>query len=140
MPEPITATPASSISPGSISPGSISPDYEKLIRFLVQPFLESPEALRLDCERSQDQSRVWIRLAFEGSDKGRVFGRGGRNIQAIRAVLEAISKMAGCTVHLDVYGGPPGGAGNEGNERDGGERSHPRRPSGHSRGPSKPRR
>ncbi len=96
MPEPVVAD----------SSATVPPDYENLIRFLIQPFLESPDALRLDCETSPNKARVWVRLAFEGVDKGRVFGRGGRNIQAIRTVLSAIAQLAGQSIHLEVYGTP----------------------------------
>lgn len=96
MPEPVVADPSA----------TVPPDYENLIRFLIQPFLESPDALRLDCETSPNKTRVWVRLAFEGVDKGRVFGRGGRNIQAIRTVLSAIAQLAGQSIHLEVYGSP----------------------------------
>lgn len=81
------------------------PDYAALVRFLVQPFLESPNSLKVDCEIIPSKPRVWIRVAFEGEDKGRVFGRGGRNIQAIRTVIEAAAKAAGQSVYLDIYGG-----------------------------------
>ncbi|MBV8887090.1 MAG: KH domain-containing protein, partial [Chroococcidiopsidaceae cyanobacterium CP_BM_RX_35] len=49
-------------------------------------------------------ARVWIRVAFEGEDKGRVFGRGGRNIQAIRTVVAAAATAAGHSAYLDIYG------------------------------------
>ncbi|MBF2027107.1 MAG: KH domain-containing protein [Oscillatoriales cyanobacterium C42_A2020_001] len=113
-----------------------SPNYETLIRFLIQPFLESPDALKLDCEVSPNKPRVWVRLAFEGADKGRVFGRGGRNIQAIRTVVEAIAQMSGYSVHLDVYGGPPANQNGEGGYREGSDKSPPRRPPS-KRGPSR---
>ena len=79
-----------------------SPDYVGLLRFLFQPFLESPDSFRVDCEFST--ARVWIRVAFESEDKGRVFGRGGRNIQAIRTVIAAVAAAAGHSVYLDIYG------------------------------------
>nr|WP_040483536.1 KH domain-containing protein [Lyngbya aestuarii] len=82
---------------------SASPDYAQLVRFLIEPFLETPDSLRVDCERSLAQQRTWIRLAFEAEDKGRVYGRGGRNIQAIRTVLSAIAEAAGESVYLDIY-------------------------------------
>jgi predicted RNA-binding protein YlqC (UPF0109 family) len=81
-----------------------NPDYVKLVRFLVQPFLESPESLKVDCERSHLRKRAWIRLAFDGEDKGKVFGRGGRNIQAIRTCVAAAAQSAGESVYLDIYG------------------------------------
>ena len=80
------------------------PDYAQLVRFLIQPFLESPNSLSVDCEISANTSRVWIRVAFEGEDKGRVFGRGGRNIHNIRTVIAAAATLAGDSVYLDIYG------------------------------------
>jgi predicted RNA-binding protein YlqC (UPF0109 family) len=85
---------------------STSPDYIGLVKFLVQPFLEVPESLKIDCEQFNQNQRVWIRLAFEGTDKGRVYGRGGRNIQAIRTVLEIAATIAGQSLYLDIYESP----------------------------------
>ncbi len=81
------------------------PDYAGLVRFLLAGFLESPESLCVDCETVPSTLKVWIRVAFEGDDRGRVYGRGGRNIHAIRTTLEAIAKIAGQSLHLDIYGG-----------------------------------
>ena len=83
---------------------AVTPDYARLVQFLVRPFLESPDSLSVDCETSPSTARVWIRVAFEGEDKGRVFGRGGRNIQAIRTVIAAAAAAAGHSVYLDIYG------------------------------------
>lgn len=108
-------------------PSEHHPNYPELVKFLVQPFLEVPEALKVDCEVNPARSRVWIRLAFEGSDKGRVFGRGGRTIQAIRTVIEAAAQTAGQLAYLDVYGAredPP--------KPNGARRSPPRRRSASS--------
>lgn len=93
----------------------------------MEPFLESPDSLKVDCELSPRKARVLIRVAFEGEDKGRVFGRGGRNIQAIRAVLQAIAQATGYVAHLDVYGGQPSGR-EGGDDRPTPSRSQPRRP------------
>ena len=88
-------------------PLAINPDYCGLVAYLVKPFLESPDSLKVDCEVSPRSLRVLVRVAFEGEDKGRVFGRGGRNIQAVRTVLQAIAQVAGQTAHLEVFGGQP---------------------------------
>ncbi len=87
---------------------SASPNYAGLVEFLIGPFLESPGSLRVDCELHPRQSRVWVRLAFEDPDKGRVYGRGGRNIQAIRTTLEAVAQTAGQSLYLDIYDGEAG--------------------------------
>ncbi len=89
-------------------PPSASPNYAGLVQFLIGPFLESPGSLRVDCEIHPRQSRVWVRLAFDDPDKGRVYGRGGRNIQAIRTTLEAVAQTAGQSVYLDIYDGEAG--------------------------------
>ncbi|MDD1414229.1 KH domain-containing protein [Dolichospermum sp. ST_con] len=81
-----------------------SPNYVGLVQFLVQPFLESPESLSVDCEVSQVLNRIWIRIAFDSTDKEKVFGRGGRNIQAIRTVIATAAELAGQSVYLDIYG------------------------------------
>jgi len=80
------------------------PDYEGLINFLMKPFLDSPEALKTDVEQLGDKHRVLLRVAFDPEDRGRMFGRGGRNIQAIRTVLQATAALYDERVSLDVYG------------------------------------
>lgn len=83
---------------------TISPNYVGLVKFLMQPFLEDPESLSVDCEISPTLKRAWVRIAFESADKGKVFGRGGRNIQAIRTVISAAAELTGQSVYLDIYG------------------------------------
>jgi uncharacterized protein len=90
--------------PESVPVSQATPNYIALVKLLVEPFLEQPESLRVDCEVSQAKAKVWVRLAFESADKGRVFGRGGRNIQAIRTVLESAALTAGYSAYLDIYG------------------------------------
>lgn len=71
---------------------------------MMLPFLDSPDSLSVDCEISHIRKRAWIRIAFESTDKGKVFGRGGRNIQAIRTVVAAAAEASGQSVYLDIYG------------------------------------
>ena len=82
-----------------------TPDYPGLTRMLINQFLEFPEELQIDCETLTSTSLVWIRVAFSANDKAKVYGRGGRNIEAIRRVLSTAAQMAGQSVYLDVYGG-----------------------------------
>lgn len=89
-------------SPSSPAP---TPNYVGLVEFLVKPFLESPDSLRVDCEQANQQQRVWIRLALPETDKPRLFGRGGRNLAAIRAILAAAAVGAGQSLYLDIYDG-----------------------------------
>ncbi|MGD1906490.1 MAG: KH domain-containing protein [Leptolyngbyaceae cyanobacterium] len=112
-------------------------DYGALVRFLIEPFLETPDALRVDCEMLGKPPKVLVRVAFSEQDRGRVFGRGGRNIQAVRTVLKATAQLRHQVAHLDIYG--------ENRSSDGGGSSQRRSSEGRSRGrrdrprPSAPR-
>jgi uncharacterized protein len=85
-------------------PDTKLPDYEQIVRFLFQPFLSDAAAIGVDCEYTIDRRRVWIRVAVASDDRGSAFGRGGRNIQAVRTVLQAAAAVVGQSIHLDVYG------------------------------------
>lgn len=102
-----------------------SPDYLALVRFLVEPFLLSDEGLKLDCEVSQGGSRVWLRLALAEEDKGRLFGRWGKSIQAMRVVLEMAATQAGQSLNLEIYDEPKGGDRPERSSDNHGERREP---------------
>jgi uncharacterized protein len=86
------------------TPTSILPDYEQLVKFLFQPFLSAPEAIGVDCEYTIDRQRIWLRVAVATPDRDTAFGRGGRNVQAIRTVLQAAATAVGQSIYLDVYG------------------------------------
>jgi uncharacterized protein len=84
-----------------------APDFAELVKFLLAPFLDTPDALKVDCEFAANRPRVWVRVAFDGGDRGRAFGRGGRNVQALRQVLEGVASAAGYTASLEIFGGAP---------------------------------
>lgn len=121
---------------------SANPDYAAIVRFLIEPFLESPESLRVDCEIHPRQAKAWIRLAFDEAEKGRVYGRGGRNIQAIRTVLSGVAQLAGHSVFLDIYDEKPDNNSSfsprNGRDRGPQGRSSSSRPSGSRRSVSTP--
>lgn len=102
------------------------PDYEGLLRFLMSPFLESLDELKTDCEVHSTRGTVWLRVAFSPEDRGRMFGRGGRNIQAIRTVLQATAALCGQRLSLDVFG-ESSGPGRSGAGSSSGEGSAPPR-------------
>ncbi len=86
------------------TPQPNAPDYGQLVKFLFQPFVSTVDAIGVDCEYTIDRRRVWIRVAIASNDRDSAFGRGGRNIQAVRTILQAAATAVGQSVHLDVYG------------------------------------
>ncbi len=106
-----------------------NPDYEKLARFLIEPFLEDPQTLSVNSEVNPNSKKIWLRIAFDKSDRGKVFGRGGRNIQAIRTTIQTAAKAHNESVFLDIYS-------DESDESDNGDRR--RSSNNRRRNPSKP--
>ena len=78
-------------------------DYEKLVRFVIEPFLANPQTLCVHSEVNKSNSKIWLRIAFDKSDRGKVFGRGGRTIQAIRTTIQTSALAHGESVFLDIY-------------------------------------
>lgn len=113
------------------------PNYEGIVSFLMKPFLDSPDALKTDVERLGDKQRVLLRVAFSPEDRGRMFGRGGRNIQAIRTVLQATAALYDERVSLDVYGESAHQSRSSSDEDSGGSRR--RRPPRRGDRPAPPR-
>ncbi len=82
-------------------------DYEKLARFVIEPFLVNPQTLCIHSEVNKSNGKIWLRVAFDKSDRGKVFGRGGRTIQAIRTTIQTSALAHGESVFLDIYSDEP---------------------------------
>ncbi|MGL5036094.1 MAG: KH domain-containing protein [Microcystaceae cyanobacterium] len=80
-----------------------SPHYTELLSFLLKPFLAPTDSVVVHSEQVNPQTRIWLRVAVNSEDKGRVFGRGGRNLQSIRTVLETAAAVRGQHIFLDVF-------------------------------------
>ena len=59
----------------------------ELVTFVVQNLVEEPDALVIGAERNAKGVRIEIRCA--PGDAGRVIGRGGRIINAVRTLARA---------------------------------------------------
>lgn len=106
-------------------------DYKALTRFLLEPLIDLPEELHISCEITAQNTKVWVRVSLGKADRGRAFGRGGRNIRAIRTVLRAAGQNVGQNVSVEIIGGEGDGQG--------GSRAKPKpRKAGDPR-PSKPK-
>jgi uncharacterized protein len=76
-------------------------NFPALVQFLIDPLLDHQQELRIDCESTA--SRTWLRIAFNPQDKGRVFGKGGRTIQAIRQLVVTAGKLTDHRASLEIY-------------------------------------
>jgi hypothetical protein len=75
---------------------------EEFLRYVVQGLAEHPEEALID--RVEKEGSTAYLLSLQGGDAGRLIGRNGATIQAIRTLVNAASKgvKEGAKVTVDV--------------------------------------
>jgi len=73
---------------------------QNLLVLLVRPIVDEPD--RVEVEVSESDTRVDLELRVAPDDIGKVIGRGGRTIRAIRTVVKAASVKVGKRVNVEV--------------------------------------
>ncbi len=73
---------------------------QNLLVLLVRPIVDEPD--RVEVEASESDTRVELELRVAPDDIGKVIGRGGRTIRAIRTVVKAASVKVGKRVNVEV--------------------------------------
>ena len=71
-----------------------------LLLLLVRPIVDEPD--RVEVEATESDSRVDLELRVAPDDIGKVIGRGGRTIRAIRTVVKAASVKVDKRVNVEV--------------------------------------
>jgi predicted RNA-binding protein YlqC (UPF0109 family) len=73
---------------------------QNLLVLLVRPIVDEPD--RVEVEASETDTRVDLELRVAPDDIGKVIGRGGRTIRAIRTVVKAASVKVGKRANVEV--------------------------------------
>jgi hypothetical protein len=73
---------------------------ENLLLVLARALVDEPE--RVEVSGIESDSRVDLELRVSPDDMGRVIGRQGRTIRAIRSVVKAASVKLGKRVNVEV--------------------------------------
>ncbi|WP_100487660.1 KH domain-containing protein [Sporolactobacillus pectinivorans] len=73
---------------------------EELIKTLVTPLIERPEQIQI--QKVEDAGRVTYILTVARQDMGKVIGRNGQVVSAIRTVISAAARAEGKNVHFLV--------------------------------------
>jgi uncharacterized protein len=76
------------------------PDYGELVRYMVQQMVTQPQAVEVAVV--QDTHRVTVRIKTAPEDLGKLIGRGGRHIEAVRMVVRAASLRPRDRVYIEV--------------------------------------
>ena len=75
---------------------------ENLLLVLARSIVEEPE--KVEVSGTETDSRVDLELRVAPEDMGKVIGRGGRTIRAIRTVVKAASVKFEKRVNVEVPG------------------------------------
>ena len=75
-------------------------ELENLVLVLARSLVEEPEKVKVSGTESDTRVELEIRVAQE--DMGKIIGRGGRTIRAIRTVVKAASVKLGKRVNVEV--------------------------------------
>lgn len=77
-------------------------DIEGLVRYLVESLVDVPEAIEIAVSRTDEA--VSFQVTLDPTDVGKVIGRGGRIIKAIRTLARAAGSTQGLQVEVDIVG------------------------------------
>ncbi len=77
-------------------------DTEGLLRFLVTALVEHPDKVAI--ARVESGNTVTYEISVDPEDVGKIIGRQGRMIKAIRTVVRAAASVDGDSVDVDVLG------------------------------------
>jgi len=77
-------------------------DTAALLEYLVTSLVDDPESVKI--ERSDTGSSIGYQISVHPDDVGKVIGRQGRIIKAIRTVMRAAGSVNGEQVDVDVLG------------------------------------
>ncbi len=72
----------------------------RLCEFLVHSLIERPEALKIDRIETERVDIFFLHVAE--NDRGRLLGKGGRTIAALRTFLEAAATRADREVVVEI--------------------------------------
>jgi uncharacterized protein len=78
-------------------------NLEAFLRDVLTPLLDHPEALRI--EESGEGRRRQVLIYADPQDRGRIIGKHGRMISALRTLVKTAGEKAGLSVDLELFDG-----------------------------------
>ena len=75
-------------------------NYKELVEFIVKYLVTQPEVVSVESSDSEGGVKVMIKVAHE--DVGRIIGKRGATINAIRLLAKAAAVKAGERVDVDI--------------------------------------
>lgn len=75
-------------------------NYKELVEFVAKHLVTQPDAVSVESREEENGIKVMIRVAHE--DVGRIIGKRGATINAIRLLAKAAAVKAGERVDVDI--------------------------------------
>ena len=76
-------------------------DFEAFLSDVITPLLDHPEAFKVEVKEEGRKRAVLIHA--DSRDRGRIIGKSGRMISALRTVCQAAGEKAGFRVDLELF-------------------------------------
>ncbi len=73
---------------------------KELIEYIAKAIADNPDAVKVT--ETQEDDRIVIRLEVAAEDKGKVIGREGRVVQAMRTLLRVAAVKKGTRASLEI--------------------------------------
>lgn len=77
-------------------------DIDTLVRYLVESLVDTPEEVSI--EKTDDGRRTVYEVQVHADDVGKVIGRQGRVIKAIRTLVRAAASVDGSDATVEILG------------------------------------
>jgi predicted RNA-binding protein YlqC (UPF0109 family) len=79
----------------------VSTDYVDLVEYIVKNIVDKPDSVVVEAVQGRGRSET-VEIRLDPVDVGRVIGKGGRNIEAIRSLVKASAIKEHHRVNVEV--------------------------------------
>src|SRR5258708_34798722 len=79
----------------------MSVDYVDLVEYIIKNIVDHPDAVVVEAVQGRGRSET-VGIRLDPGDVGRVIGKGGRNIEAIRSLVKASAIKEHHRVNVEV--------------------------------------
>ncbi len=76
-------------------------DYKGLVEYIIKTMAEEPEGISIEAH-DRHRGAVSLKIKMAERDMGKLIGRGGRNIEAIRTLVRVASLRERRKVFVDL--------------------------------------
>lgn len=76
-------------------------EYKELVEFVVKYLVMNPDSVSVDCKEQDGEVTMMIRVAHD--DIGRIIGKRGATINAIRLLAKSKAMKSGEKVNVDIF-------------------------------------